>query len=423
MPLRVANLVLRQTKGSELTTAEGDQNWKTLRDFSNALSDLVGVALNTDGTLKDDSVEESDIKARSVTATKLGLAALPFFSDQGSPSNYAIYPDPAPTEADYEDGMVFFIRVNAGNTGASTLQVGNLGAKPIYKLGGQELSAGDILGRSVIAVAYYAGAFHLVSGAGGTSTGGGGTGGDTTASGSFSGILRYDPAAVPLPAFGTSKVFAHALNMIPDEFQVLLQCATAELGFLVGDSIPLYFVVDSTGKRAFAVSVSTSAITVRQTATPAMVARANDGGAGHTIGTLENITPASWALKATAGRITSAATQTFPALDYQVGLPNGALSYGKDLFVFSSGRHSGKNFLTRIDLLTNNVSIIDSAVASTADNVGERYRGGPLPAGWQGLHGLDLQQRSLWKLPLQNPGGAGWSLGRLEVEQSPAPPK
>lgn len=52
----VQDMVLRLVKGSPLTDLEGDDNFRNLRDFCNALEALVGVSLNPDGTFKAGSI-------------------------------------------------------------------------------------------------------------------------------------------------------------------------------------------------------------------------------------------------------------------------------------------------------------------------------------------------------------------------------
>lgn len=230
--MTVPKLVLRLQKGQPLTAAEHDENLKTLRDFANSLSNLFGISLNTDGTLKDNSVSTGSLKDRSVTKPKLSLDALSPYADTGVANSLVI--TPTPNAASYIDGMVFFIKVKFTNTGATTLRVaGNATSKSILKKGTAALDAGDLIGGSVICVAYdqTSDAFHLISG---SSTSGSGGGGATDTN--FTGLNRYTSDEVALGA--GPYTFLHGLDDIPASAQVWLKCAAADGAYAIGDRIP-----------------------------------------------------------------------------------------------------------------------------------------------------------------------------------------
>ncbi|WP_199615561.1 hypothetical protein [Paenibacillus alkalitolerans] len=72
----------------------------------------------------------------------------------GSSNIYAITLNPAPTS--YVDGMGVAIKPNATNTGASTLNVNGLGAKPIKKQDGSDLNNFDFMLDAIYTLRYSA---------------------------------------------------------------------------------------------------------------------------------------------------------------------------------------------------------------------------------------------------------------------------
>lgn len=75
MPAALQGLVFRIVKGSALTFAELDANFRKIRDFVNAQAQLFGVVLKTDGTLKDSAVTTASIQDGAVTLAKLATDA------------------------------------------------------------------------------------------------------------------------------------------------------------------------------------------------------------------------------------------------------------------------------------------------------------------------------------------------------------
>lgn len=86
----------------------------------------------------------------------------------GTPTAYAITLNPAPIA--YVDGMGVTIKPLLTNTGASTLNVNGLGAKPIKNSDGTELSAGDLVSYGMYSLRYNSttGNFILVNKGGGS---------------------------------------------------------------------------------------------------------------------------------------------------------------------------------------------------------------------------------------------------------------
>lgn len=339
MALTFPRLVLRGVKGAPLTAAEGDGNWTTIKNFCTSLAQLFGVALKTDGNLNDGVVTESTIVSRSVSQRTLQFTANFFAEDTGVTNGLVVSYTPALTA--YANGVILFVRVKNGNTGAVTLDVDGLGAIPVRKNGASELAAGDIVGGQVIAAAYFGGVFNLVA----SSSIAGSEGGSSQTN--FTGLTRYNPDAVALPGSGLTATFTHGLGVQPSMVQRFLVCQTSELGFAQGDAVPLDQFSDNNGKPAFTVDINGTAITVTQNLAQPYVNRINA-----VVGTSTQITEANWLLQVTAAKTFDESTLIFPALDLQVANPDGAISYGKDIFFISKGRHGGKSFLNHLDQTT-----------------------------------------------------------------------
>ena len=83
----------------------------------------------------------------------------------GSANTYAVTLNPAPTA--YVDGMAVAVKINVDNTGASTLNVNGLGAKPIKKPNGNDVAAGNLKAGSVYTLRYN-GTNFILQGEGGS---------------------------------------------------------------------------------------------------------------------------------------------------------------------------------------------------------------------------------------------------------------
>jgi hypothetical protein len=169
MPLRVPPLTLRLDKGSPLTSEEGDENLKLLRDFANGLAQLFEVVFNPDGTLKNGTIDTDALKDRAVTQRKLDWLAN-FYCTAGGVDNYTttITPDDGFDLTSYGDGaataFVLPVKFTSANTGPVTLDVNAAGAKSVKKNGGtDELIAGDIKAGSVHLLIFDGTYFQIVT--------------------------------------------------------------------------------------------------------------------------------------------------------------------------------------------------------------------------------------------------------------------
>ncbi len=152
----VAQLILRDEKGSALTHAETDRNWRRLRDAINALEALGAITFNSDGTLKTSSVGTNALVNRSVTVNKLAFNSHFYLVATGTADALEVSnlsgPDGVPTlkMGGLVIGSVLYVKTGAApNTGAATLKVDDLAAAPIVKLGGTALYGGDLPASSI----------------------------------------------------------------------------------------------------------------------------------------------------------------------------------------------------------------------------------------------------------------------------------
>jgi hypothetical protein len=108
----------------------------------------------------------------AVNAVAIQYQRLTFGNAVGSINTYALSVSPAPTA--YIPGMMLTFKANAANTGASTLNVNNLGTVALKKNVTNDLTTGDILSGQMVIVIYDGINFQTMNiGSGsGTSTGG-----------------------------------------------------------------------------------------------------------------------------------------------------------------------------------------------------------------------------------------------------------
>ena len=85
-------------------------------------------------------------------ADRLVRGAVNFAATTGTANNYvAAMPK---TWTDYQDGATCWLRINATNTGASTLDVDGLGTRSIKTVSGAAMEAGDLISGGLIGVIY-----------------------------------------------------------------------------------------------------------------------------------------------------------------------------------------------------------------------------------------------------------------------------
>jgi hypothetical protein len=387
MQITIPELVTRLTKGSRLTTAEVDGNWTTIRNLLAQISKNLAVALNTDGTLRADAVATDDVQNRAISEAKLGWTALHAAEDTGGANALTVTFTVPMTEL--VDFTVLFIRARLGNTGASTLKVDAMEAKPVHKNGGDPVTGGEWGPGQVICVLYYNGAWHLVSGAGGSV-------GSTAGSVPSTGLRDYSGEAA-LPGIGSTAPFAHALAEIPTKVEGWLECVTAEKGYTQNERVPLDFAVTSTGLPAFTVRASRSNVVVQQHAAVYLTNQSNNAS--------EEITDASWKLRVTAFRTYNTTGLVSAPVSLQVAHPEGAVGYGVNVFLFHRNRHSDVMHISRWNRNSNMVTRlcnIDGGNFAMVNATVWRYADGIDRVVWTSLNSADAEKTRIYHKRLDN---------------------
>lgn len=141
MSLTVPDVVYRSVKGAALSAAEHDANLEVLVDFCNGLAALVGVSLNSDGSLRYPNVD--------------------YVTGAGTETAFtgSITLNPPTAFADVTGRFVFLVAPVA-NGDNPTFDYCSLGAKYIKKYGGSNLALNDMAASRVAVLRYDLGADH-----------------------------------------------------------------------------------------------------------------------------------------------------------------------------------------------------------------------------------------------------------------------
>ncbi len=445
--LTVPKLTLRLEKGAKLTAQEVDADFTILRDFCNNLASLLGIALNTDGSINQAVVGQTQLLNRAVTAGKLAANALRVLPDLGSGNAYKISPrsvesyssaDPPPTlDLDDYDGGIFFIESNNISTGPATLQIDALAPLPLRKMDNRDIEAGDVKIGMVFCVSLdvAAGVFHLLAGSGTGSTGG--TSNNSSSTTNFTGLTVYTSGegTIPANAAAAPASFAHALNEYPNTLHVWLKCKTAEFGYQVDDVVPIDEFTLADGTPAFTVKASRADIKVYANSATIKVQ-------DHiTTGALATITTANWKIVVRAQRVFPETSRIFPAQEFTVARPCGGVCYGNNLYYINRGITSDLSRAMKIDLSTGNAaaSTTGSGLSLSAFSQARwtqfRLADGKdylfmaslkglhriAPDGtspWSTIHAVDLSLYTLIYLDESPPGGTTYYLARSRKDDS-----
>lgn len=153
MPL---SLIKRLVKGLKLTPQEEDNNKTAIENAVNGFDATLNASLNPDGTLKNNTVSTASIQDRAVTLSKLAFLSNFFAQDSGGANAIVISFTPPLTA--YVVGLLFWVKVNANNSGATTMNVDGLGATPVKKYtfdtGLSDLATKELIGGNVYAMFY-----------------------------------------------------------------------------------------------------------------------------------------------------------------------------------------------------------------------------------------------------------------------------
>lgn len=107
------------------------------------------------------------VQANLHTHTANYTPHIPYVIAAGLANAYTVTLNPAPTS--YIEGMALAVKINVDNTGASTIDVNNLGAKTIKKPNGNDVSLGNLKAGSIYSLRYN-GINFILQGEGGGGT-------------------------------------------------------------------------------------------------------------------------------------------------------------------------------------------------------------------------------------------------------------
>lgn len=137
----------------------------SIENAINGLTATVSAELNPDGTLKNNSVSTAAIQDRAVTLVKLAFLSSFWAVDAGAVNAMAITFTPPLTV--YTQGLVFWVKALASNTGPTTINVDGLGVKAVKKFtfggGTIELVAGEITAGNACLLVYDGTRFLLLN--------------------------------------------------------------------------------------------------------------------------------------------------------------------------------------------------------------------------------------------------------------------
>lgn len=171
----------------------------------------------------------------------------------------------------------------------------------------------------------------------------------------FGSVALYEPADQAIPAEAGLATFNHGFNGLPS-FEPLIALvnvvADAATGHGVGDFVPITEAYETGfANPAFGVTINTTSILVRREATTIQIPH-------KTTGVLTTLTAAGdWQIRVRAARGVALPSVCFPATTFQLSDPMCAWGYGNLLYVVNYG-NNGLTYLSRIDLTTNQVSLV-----------------------------------------------------------------
>lgn len=214
--------------GKVYTYAAGTDTPKaTYTDFSGDTENTNPVILDSsgqadiwlNGNYKINLLDANDVQQPNYPVDNVSSYATGSISEYavttGSANNYILTPSPAITE--YTAGQGFNIKINVTNTGPSTINVSNLGAKDIVRPAASALVGGELVADSVYRIVYDGTNFQieglLYNPTGGLSTLASAVSG-TTDLGSVSTHLVAITGTNAITSFGTSATLSNPLYFI-----------------------------------------------------------------------------------------------------------------------------------------------------------------------------------------------------------------
>lgn len=185
-------------------------------------------------------------------------------------------------------GRRFVFLSPGANTGAVTLAVDGLAAKPVVKQSGDALEANDILAGQIVDVVYNLTAdwFELQT--------------PPKAFSLTAAAIRtmFTEGTGPVPGAGSSGTISHAVAAVPVLWSLRLRCKTAEAGYSVDDEVDPISVLSDQGSGAsipsFSYGIDDSAVTILRHTQPGSggIRIHSKSAPGTAIGV--TFTPANW---------------------------------------------------------------------------------------------------------------------------------
>ena len=141
----------------------------------NGSNELVGVTRGCEGYSAHSHLPGATIQF-TLSASHLndlndvvnGIQGKNITTTAGGTTTYTLTPSPAITA--YATGQEFVIKMNATNTGASTINISGLGAKSLTKSGATALSSGDLAIDGIYAITYDGTQFQVIGISGSSTT-------------------------------------------------------------------------------------------------------------------------------------------------------------------------------------------------------------------------------------------------------------
>lgn len=242
---------------------------------------------------------QTDANARPIAVRKYVAASgrweppipFPLRPDSVGGSGDAITLSNTPTfnsSSAFLTGRRFVFLAPADNTGAVTLAVDGLTAKPVVKHSGTALEAGDILDGQIVDVVYNLTAdwFELQT--------------PPKAFSLTAAAIRtmFTEGTGPVPGAGSSGTISHAVAAVPVLWSLRLRCKTAEAGYSVDDEVDPISVLSDQGSGAsipsFSYGIDDSAVTILRHTQPGSggIRIHSKSAPGTAIGV--TFTPANW---------------------------------------------------------------------------------------------------------------------------------
>ncbi|MCA7959523.1 hypothetical protein LGM14_18660 [Burkholderia multivorans] len=142
------------TTGFQSGTAQSAQLNKVWRQSSIMSAVLAKFIVNQTGQPAIDDGTTATLLANLASAVAVSARQNPVLTDTGTANSYAVANLSAFSAYPTTSGLVIYVSIANANTGASTLNVDGLGAKPIYGLGLQPLQGGELVAKGVACFLY-----------------------------------------------------------------------------------------------------------------------------------------------------------------------------------------------------------------------------------------------------------------------------